>query len=263
MSMFFNGKTCETQCTSCLVSSRYKRLGIRSMRRIGFCSPSRANLERNARFQPLGDYPMAHILNANKYPAPTVTRTPSEKVRFIYVGRLESSKGIPILLEAAEALSQDWDFSLKIVGTGREEAALRERYDHHDWIEFTGHVALQAAIDHIAGSDVLCIPSVWLENSPGVVIQALGVSVPVIGSDIGGIPELVKHDENGLLAEPENVESWRKAMETILADPERLQRYQANAAKDAMKFDQDYLGGRYLEFIDEIRNFNSATQKTA
>ncbi|MBO9099498.1 MULTISPECIES: glycosyltransferase [unclassified Rhizobium] len=255
MSMFINNKTCETQCTGCLLSSRYKRRGIRSVRRIGFCSPSRANLEQNARFQPLSDYPMAHILNANKYPLPTIERQDSDKMRFIYVGRIESSKGVTVLLEAAEALSRVRDFSLKIVGAGKEEAEMRDRFGHHDWIEFTGHVPLQTAINHIAASDMLCIPSVWLENSPGVVIQALGMSVPVLGSRVGGIPELVQDDENGMLIEPGNVAAWRKAMEIVLSEPDRVQRYKQNAANRAQEFDQDYLGAKFLRFMEDIREF--------
>jgi glycosyltransferase involved in cell wall biosynthesis len=256
MSMFNNGKTCETQCTGCLVSSRYKRMGIRSVRRIGFCSPSRANLEQNARFQPLRDYPTAHILNANKYPPATIERQNSDRMRFIYVGRTDSSKGVTVLLEAAEVLSKTRDFTLKVVGAGKEDAELRERFGHYDWLEFTGHVPLQTAINHIASSDMLCIPSIWLENSPGVVIQALGMSVPVLGSNVGGIPELVKDDENGMLVEPGKVEAWIAAMETMLSDPARVARYKNNAANSAQEFDQDYLGAKYLRFMDDIRNFD-------
>lgn len=256
LTMFVDGKTCETQCGPCKMSAGYKRRGIRAMRRIGFCSPSRANLERNAMFQPLADYPMAHILNANKYPPPTSAREPSDIVRFVYAGRLESAKGVDVLLEAAEELAAKWPFTFKVVGSGQDADALKARFGHHKWLEFTGHVPLQTAIDNIGASDVLCIPSIWMENSPGVVIQALGMSVPVIGSRVGGIPELVQHDENGILVPPGDKNAWRDALEEVLADREKLERYKANAASKAGEFDQDYLGGRYLEFIDQIKNFD-------
>jgi glycosyltransferase involved in cell wall biosynthesis len=255
LTMFVDGKTCETQCGVCKLSAGVKRRGILSMRRIGFCSPSRANLERNAEFQPLKQFPTAHILNANKYPTPTVQRVESETVRFVYAGRLHEAKGIDCLLEAAEGLVDRWPFTFTIVGGGGHEPALRKRFGHHPWISFTGHVPLQEAINHIATSDVLCIPSIWLENSPGVVIQALGVGVPVIGSNFGGIPELVEHDETGLLLPPGDVQAWRDGLEKVLSDRDTLRRYQANAVGRAGEFDQDYLGAKYLKFIDEIRNF--------
>jgi glycosyltransferase involved in cell wall biosynthesis len=102
---------------------------------------------------------------------------------------------------------------------------------------------------------MLCIPSIWFENSPGVVIQALGMSVPVMGSTSGGIPELVQHDSNGLLVPPGDRGAWRAALEKILSEPDTLARYRQNAAHRAGEFDQDYLGQRYLTFMDEIRNF--------
>jgi glycosyltransferase involved in cell wall biosynthesis len=258
LTMFRDGNTCKEQCLPCKVSASSKRKGIRAAKRIGFASPSRANLEQNARFQPLADYPMAAILDANKYPPPTVSRAPSDKVRFVYAGRLEVTKGVGVLLAAAEAAQKDGNFTLKVVGKGSAEADLRARYGHHDWIEFTGHVTMQEAIDHIAGADMLCIPSIWLENSPGVVIQALGMSVPVISSNVGGLPELVQHDVNGLLAEPGNVESWKQALETVLSDRSCLEKYQTNAALRAGEFDQDFIGAQYLAFMQKIVSFKPA-----
>lgn len=261
MNRFANNKNCEGQCFPCKLSVAVKRRGIRSMPRIGFSSPSLANLEENAKYQPLKDYPHAHILNANKYPAPTVKREPADGVRFVYAGRLHESKGIDVLLDAAEPLRAKYNFTFDIVGGGGYEPALRERYGRHDWVKFTGHLPLQDAINHIAAADMLCIPSIWFENSPGVVIQALGLSVPVLGSDSGGIPELVKHDDNGFIIPAGDTEAWRRALERILSEPGLLARFQDNAARRAGEFDQDYLGQRYLQFIEEIKNFKGV--KTA
>src|SRR2546430_14190684 len=64
------------------------------------------------------------------------------------------------------------------------------------WCRFHGHVAQQQVSNFMQGSDVLCVPSLWQENSPGVVIHALSQGLPVIGSDKGGIPELVRSEEH-------------------------------------------------------------------
>ncbi|KQR73281.1 glycosyltransferase [Rhizobium sp. Leaf341] len=254
MTMFVKGENCETQCTVCKVSAWSKRKGIKAARRIGFASPSRANLELNARYQPLHDYPTAAIPDANKYPAPTIARQPSDVVRFIYAGRLEETKGVDVLLTAAEAARKNGNFTFKVVGKGSAEAELRARYGHHDWIQFTGHVTMQEAIDHIAGSDVLCIPSLWFEVLGGVVVQALQNSVPVIASKIGGIPELVEDGYNGLLVQPGDLPAWQQALETVLLQPEKLAHFRANAAARSSEYDQDHLGSRYLAFMEEIRD---------
>jgi glycosyltransferase involved in cell wall biosynthesis len=254
--MFVKGTTCEQLCVPCKISSRYKLSQIRKVRRIGFCSPSRSNLERNMRFQALSDYPTAHILNANKYPSPEIPRHKSDIVRFVYAGRLHPAKGVDVLLQAAESLAGEFQFHFKIVGGGGSDDELRARFGGYDWVDFTGHLTLQQTINQIASSDVLCIPSIWMENSPGVVIQALGLGVPVIGSNVGGIPELVLHEKNGLLVEPGDVEAWRAALLSILREPGKLDGYRASAIESAAEFEQSQIGQKYLGFMDQIRNFN-------
>jgi glycosyltransferase involved in cell wall biosynthesis len=252
LKMFEKGKTCERQCALCVVSSRVKGRGVRACRRIGFSSPSYANLERNARFQPAIGRLRAHILNANRYPEPTAPRRASDVVRLIYVGRLETEKGVRTLLEAAQALSRTQSFELSIVGSGSQEPEFKAAFGHHPWLTFHGHVSLQAAIDHIAQSDVLCIPSVWLENSPGVVIQALGLGVPVVGSDVGGIPELVKDGETGLLVPPDDVAQWTAALSRIIADKPLRVALQQSAVAQAWRFSQDHVGKQYVAFMEQI-----------
>jgi glycosyltransferase involved in cell wall biosynthesis len=73
----------------------------------------------------------------------------------------------------------------------------------------------------MVNSDILCIPSIWAENSPGVVIHALSLGLPVIGSDKAGIPELVEDGKNGLLVPPGDMLAWQVALERIL-DPGAL-----------------------------------------
>ena len=99
------------------------------------------------------------------------------------------------------------------------------------------------------GSDVLCVPSIWRENSPGVVIHALSQGLPVIGSDKGGIPELVNHERNGLLVRAGDTDAWRRALEGVLIEPKILETWRANLAEEADLFDPVRLGQKLLEFI--------------
>jgi glycosyltransferase involved in cell wall biosynthesis len=105
---------------------------------------------------------------------------------------------------------------------------------------------------------VLCVPSIWFENSPGVLIQALGLGLPVLGSNIGGIPELVEHGQNGLVLPPGDVEAWRSALEDLLQAPERLSDWRNHALAHASRFEQDYLGKLTLEFIETVIGTSNA-----
>ena len=102
----------------------------------------------------------------------------------------------------------------------------------------------------MVNSDILCIPSIWAENSPGVVIHALSLGLPVIGSDKAGIPELVEHGKNGLLVPPGDKLAWQVALERILQDPRCLIPWRDYALENVYGFDQDYLGNKMLYFIN-------------
>lgn len=70
--------------------------------------------------------------------------------------------------------------------------------------------------------DVLVVPSIWPENSPLVIHEAFLAGVPVVASDIGGIAELVRHGENGLLVPPGDASALRDALSRLLREPELL-----------------------------------------
>jgi glycosyltransferase involved in cell wall biosynthesis len=253
MAMFRDGRECESLCAPCAFSSRAKLAFLRSVPRLGFVSPSLAILRRLSALQPLQRWAQAHILNPNKSPTPTVERSPSRTVRFLYVGRLHESKGLYVLLEAIEPLAARHEFKLTLVGTGPSEDDLKQRFGHHRWLEFTGHVSVQDVTNRMMQSDLLLVPSVWFENSPGVIIEALGRGLPVMGSNAGGIPELVTHEKNGVLVGAGDVRAWSAAIEGILDHPERLDAYKDSADAAMQEFDQDTLGRRVVAFYEKVR----------
>lgn len=250
--MFRGDHECVSQCTDCKLSMAAKLRYIRHIPRLGFISPSRANLAKVGAFLPIDPYPRFHILNPTTYPAPSHPHTTSDRTRLLFVGRLENTKGIAFLLEALEPLAERFDFTLKVLGKGPDEAALRARFGHHPWLEIAGHVPLQQVADDMAGSDLLLVPSLWMENSPGVVIQALGVGLPVFASDKGGLPELVEPGRNGFIAPAGDTARWREQLAAILTAPEQLAGLRAQAEASAGAFDNEALADRMLEAFDVI-----------
>jgi glycosyltransferase involved in cell wall biosynthesis len=252
MSMFREGRDCAKQCTICKVSGLYKARIIRRFRRLGFCSPSRSNLANLARVFPVKGIPSVSILNANMYPPPSETRRQSAFVRILYVGRLHLSKGVHVLLAAASMLAAQYRFSVTIVGSGPAERELHDMYADASWCRFTGFVAQEAISNLMVNSDVMCIPSIWMENSPGVIAHALTLGLPVIGSNKGGIPELIRHGVTGLLVEPGDLSAWRRALGSILELPSLLERWRENALDGTSEFEQSRLGTQLLEFMHTI-----------
>jgi glycosyltransferase involved in cell wall biosynthesis len=97
--------------------------------------------------------------------------------------------------------------------------------DHR--IRFHAPVTRSAVIPTIARHDLLAVPSQWLETGPFVVLEAFAAGVPVLGSDLGGIAELVSHAVDGILIEPASLRAWSDALARLAGDPGLLARLKA------------------------------------
>jgi glycosyltransferase involved in cell wall biosynthesis len=93
---------------------------------------------------------------------------------------------------------------------------------------------------------VLVVPSLWLENSPLVIHEAFQAGIPVVGSDIGGIPELVRNDVNGVIVPPGSVDALAGAIRRLADDRQMLTRLAAQVspvksiADDAAEWEARY-----------------------
>ena len=252
MSMFRNGSNCSRQCTICGPLSRLQLSILRKIETLGFCSPSKANLAAVEKYVNIADRPRRCIPNANRYPHPTVGREESALLRVLYVGRLHAQKGIDVVLEAIRQTDLAPAVCVTVVGSGPQEQELRSRYGALQWCSFTGHVSQSVVANHMQNADVLVVPSVWFENYPGVVVQALKIGLPVLGSNIGGIPELVRDDVNGALLPPGDVGAWAAKIAQLAKDKLIRIRWRENAVARRGDFDQDTIGAQHEQFIRMI-----------
>ena len=138
--------------------------------------------------------------------------TPGE--RFVFVGRLSEEKGLLTFVKAvAEAGVQ-----ATIVGTGPQESELRALVASTGAdVEFAGYQTGDALFDIVRGAKALVLPSECYENAPVVLLEAYGVGTPVLGSDLGGIPELIQPGTTGELATAGDVTSFAEKL-TALAE---------------------------------------------
>ena len=81
----------------------------------------------------------------------------------------------------------------------------------------------------------------------------------MIGSDKGGIPELVHHNRNGLLVPAGDTDAWRRALEGVLIEPKTLEAWSANLAREANLYDQERLGHKLLQFIVDTTKMPAVT----
>ncbi|WP_369075576.1 glycosyltransferase family 4 protein [Qipengyuania flava] len=230
MSRYRGGGQCEGQCGTCRISSRIKTAAWDQTDRLSFISPSRANLETVAGFVPQVAHRDAFAIgNPNTYPVPSRSSVQDGRIRLLFVGRLDSSKGLHIAIEALVPLAETHRVELHIMGTGPDAEELRSRFGGLDWLTFHGFVSTDEVGQGMVDADALLVPSLWQENFPGVIQHAQLAGLPVIASRIGGLPEMVEHEVDGLLVEPGDVQQWRAAIAGLLIHPGKLAALTDNA----------------------------------
>ncbi|HYW68997.1 MAG TPA: glycosyltransferase family 4 protein [bacterium] len=135
----------------------------------------------------------------------------------VYVGRLAAGKGLERLLSA---LARAGDVSFKIVGTGPMAADLQRAAAEKGLsnVEFLGYRSGEELKSIVGGALFVTVPSECFENSPLTVFEAFAQGKPVVGSNIGGIPELVSDGESGLIFEPGDEEGFADRILTLLND---------------------------------------------
>lgn len=146
------------------------------------------------------------------------------------IGRLVAKKGFIHLIRACERLAQRGiDFRCQIVGDGPERAALEAAITAG---KLQGKVALLGAQTdvkkYLQQADLFVMPCVLDESGdrdgiPTTLMEAMAVQVPVISTEVSGIPELVQHEQTGLLTPPEDVEALTQAICRVIVD-EKLRR---------------------------------------
>ena len=151
-------------------------------------------------------------------------------MRFGYIGTIQRHKGVHVLIEAFNKIS-DPRAELKVFGDPQvapDYYAEVRRMVRNPRIQFPGEFDNSEIGRVLAGIDVLVVPSIWPENSPVTIHEAYLARVPVIASNLGGMPGLVRDGVNGLLFEAGNADDLRAKMGLLLEDHSLIERFRAN-----------------------------------
>lgn len=132
---------------------------------------------------------------------------------YCFIGRLSHEKGVKTLIEAALQLP----YKLKIIGGGPLEAELKELIVGNSNIEMLGFKQWDEIKEIVGGARFSVIPSEWYENNPLSVIEAQCLGTPVLGANIGGIPELIENGVSGMTFESRNAADLKSKIEVMFA----------------------------------------------
>jgi len=133
----------------------------------------------------------------------------------LYYGSLSEEKGVETVIGIAKRLP---DIPFKIVGTGPQEATLHALAHGSNNIEFVGFRSGEALWDLVRGAMCVLVPSRVHENFPLAALESTALGKPVVGSNVGGMPEIVEDHVTGLLVEPNDLHGWVEAVMRLAYD---------------------------------------------
>jgi glycosyltransferase involved in cell wall biosynthesis len=180
---------------------------------------------------------------------------PNRRIRCLAVSRLVERKGIDDLIRAF-ALLERGRYELEVVGGGADEQALRALTTDlglDDLVQFTGPLDRVRTAARYRAADIFTLAS-WEEAFGNAFAEAMASGLPVVGSNIGGIPELVEHGRNGVLVRPRDSESLAAAIRFLGDRPElRAEMGRRNRAQAEANLSWERMTTRYLATYQGLR----------
>lgn len=177
-----------------------------------------------------------------------------ETTDILYVGRLAEYKGLDILLKAIDQVAKAKPVSVKIIGENNINLwKQKAKFLGIEKIRFLGRLSYDKLEKEISRTKLVVVPSLWPEPLGRAVIEGMSLGKVVIGTNHGGIPELIKNGETGFLVEPGDAKALAKKIIAVLENDNLRQKIGLAAKKEAWRrFDPDLIAKKHEEFYHQV-----------
>lgn len=143
---------------------------------------------------------------------PSTKEFPADPFRLLFVGNVSEEKGVFLLSDVFEALDER-GIRLDIVGEGPEREAIGEAAGGYGRVRVHGFVSESELDRRYREAHCTVVPSTWYDNSPMVIYESYAHATPVLGANVGGIPELIDDGESGFVFEPNSAAALLDAVD--------------------------------------------------
>ena len=171
------------------------------------------------------------------------------------VGSFEERKGQVVFLEALKKMKEKLpDVHLMLVGDGPDEQMLKQKVNEMDLessVSFFPFTSTPQLIFEIV--DILVLSSLYKEGLPNVLLEAMSMELPVVSSNLAGVPEIVKNGETGYMVKPGDIDDLSEAVIKLWSDKEAYNSMSKNARKLMEdKFDKKRQFDEFLNYFKRI-----------
>jgi len=188
---------------------------------------------------------------------PTILKKSSEtgNITFLYLGLICEQKGIFDLLKVIVKNKEQYRGKIKLLIGGNGETHrlmdLIEKHKINDIVEFLGWITKEDKINALNMADVYILPS-YNEGLPISILEAMSYGRAIISTNVGGIPEIVRNKENGLIIEPGNQEQLEQSLDYFLENPEDIKKYGAVSVKLVQNYLPDSVLGKLFDIYKTV-----------
>lgn len=178
-------------------------------------------------------------------------------IRLLLPGTITQLKGGIDLIKACQILrSEEFDIELTLVGKeSRYAEFLRTNYAAEQWLTVSGPVEREVLMDMYKSMDIVCVPS-WFENMPMTCIESMLLGCLVVATNVGGIPEIITHGENGFLVDSHSPQQLAAAIKQVLKLSEDEKKAISNAARERIitQFSMSKIQSQMLAYYKDVIN---------
>ncbi len=152
----------------------------------------------------------------------------NQKIRFSFVGHFGKHKGLHLLLDAVSQLPDKKNIMVNLAGEGEEQENYNRQIEENQiekQVKFWGKVDNSQIEKVYRETDVLVLPSIWPENQPVSITEAMACRIPVITTRLGGSIELVDDKKSGFLFDYNSAADLSRKMSEFILDPSKIKQF--------------------------------------
>jgi glycosyltransferase involved in cell wall biosynthesis len=192
-------------------------------------------------------------------------------IKLVYAGHVIPAKGIRELISSCVNLIQKNNIILDIVGPcdqsfQQELKKIANKFGDDSWLIFHGSLSNNETLRCIMAGDIFILPS-YSEGAPNVILEAMALKKPIIGTTVGAIPEILNFngdEECGVCIEPRNIDALTQAIQKLIYDCCKRATISSNARKRVEKYFSSRVAvDKLIDFWNEISHFDLSSPESS
>ena len=180
----------------------------------------------------------------------TKNKVDNQKFNLLFAGQIEYHKGVVFLLEAFKKINLNKDLKdkikLNIVGKGTGLEKYKQLYQGENNIKFLGWLNKNELEKELKKTNIIIVPSICYENSPTIIYEAINFEIPILASNIGGIPEIITNQKGQLFKPADSLDLYNKIKKAF---------YNYESLKKGVKINKEMIkNSNSKNYFDKILN---------